>query len=312
MQEKAGRRSQRPILVTGAYRSGTTWVGRMLALSPRIGYINEPFNPTIHQPGVCSATFPLAFKYVSDDEERFRAPLEAMLRFRYQLKAQLRSVKTREELEQSLREGWIFLRSRSLGARPLVKDPFAAFSAGWLASTFNMDTVIVVRHPAAFAASVKRLGWQAPFEDLLAQPALIRDLLADFEAPMRRMERESDPMDRSALMWLMIYSALLRLSDDHADWIFVRHEDLAMDPVPRFSELFSKLGLRSTPRIDRRILWYSSGPREAERDAPAYEFRRHSRDTISTWRTRLTEDEQKRLRARVGPLAERFYSDRDW
>ena len=34
-----------PILVTGAHRSGTTWVGKMLALAPGIGYVHEPFSP---------------------------------------------------------------------------------------------------------------------------------------------------------------------------------------------------------------------------------------------------------------------------
>lgn len=33
-----------PILVTGSHRSGTTWVGQMLATSENIGYIWEPFN----------------------------------------------------------------------------------------------------------------------------------------------------------------------------------------------------------------------------------------------------------------------------
>jgi hypothetical protein len=32
----------RPILVTGSPRSGTTFVGRMLALSPGVHYIHEP------------------------------------------------------------------------------------------------------------------------------------------------------------------------------------------------------------------------------------------------------------------------------
>ena len=41
-----------PILVTGAHRSGTTWVGKILAADPRqAGYISEPLN-VLHRPGV--------------------------------------------------------------------------------------------------------------------------------------------------------------------------------------------------------------------------------------------------------------------
>src|SRR5687767_8168951 len=33
------------VLVTGSHRSGTTWVGRMLALARRTCYLHEPFKP---------------------------------------------------------------------------------------------------------------------------------------------------------------------------------------------------------------------------------------------------------------------------
>src|SRR5882672_1880226 len=54
----------RPILVTGAHRSGSTWVGRMIARSPTIRYIHEPFNPDAFKPGICAARFEREFTYV--------------------------------------------------------------------------------------------------------------------------------------------------------------------------------------------------------------------------------------------------------
>ncbi|WP_075261386.1 sulfotransferase [Geobacillus thermocatenulatus] len=41
-----------PILVTGAHRSGTTFVGKMLSLHPSIGYIQEPFNKDFGVKGI--------------------------------------------------------------------------------------------------------------------------------------------------------------------------------------------------------------------------------------------------------------------
>ena len=52
--------SARPILVTGAHRSGTTWIGKMLALAPGVGYIHEPFSPAT-APGISSAAFDVYF-----------------------------------------------------------------------------------------------------------------------------------------------------------------------------------------------------------------------------------------------------------
>ena len=39
----------RPILVTGSHLSGTTWVGRMIAVSPCVAYLHEPFNLNSNQ-----------------------------------------------------------------------------------------------------------------------------------------------------------------------------------------------------------------------------------------------------------------------
>ena len=71
----------RPILVTGAHRSGTTWVGAMLTLSPRIGLIHEPFSP-ITPPGVSSAPFDRFFRYVTaENEGPYVEPFERTARF---------------------------------------------------------------------------------------------------------------------------------------------------------------------------------------------------------------------------------------
>jgi hypothetical protein len=39
-----GKADDRPILVTGAHRSGTTWVGTSLGKSRHVCYMHEPFN----------------------------------------------------------------------------------------------------------------------------------------------------------------------------------------------------------------------------------------------------------------------------
>ena len=57
----------------------------MLALSPRIGLIHEPFSP-ITPPGVSSAPFDRFFRYVtSENEGPYVEPFERLLNFRYSL-----------------------------------------------------------------------------------------------------------------------------------------------------------------------------------------------------------------------------------
>jgi Sulfotransferase family len=310
-ERDSGRR--RPLLVTGAHRSGTTWVGRMIDLSPDVGYINEPFNPH-HQPGICGCTFPLWFQYVNrHNEHHFRPHLGATLAFRYRPVAQLARTRRPGEVERLLRDGLEFTRARLRRARPLMKDPIAAFSSSWLASTFDMATIVLVRHPAGFASSLKRLGWSHPFNDFLAQPALMEERLQAFEGEIARMAKvEHDIVDQASLLWRMIYSVLLEYRRAHPDWIVVRHEDLALDPVGGFARLYGRLGLGYSEDIRRRVRWYSSGSPELEADAGPYAIRRASEQAIQGWRQRLSAEEQSRLRAQVEPLATRFYAESEW
>jgi hypothetical protein len=291
---------RRPVLLTGAHRSGTTWVGRMIDLSPEVGYISEPFSPQ-HQPGICACRFPLWFQYVdAGNEDRFRGQLRDTLLFRYRPLAQLRRTRDLRGAQQLVRDGGQFARARIRHARPLMKDPIAAFSSSWLARTFGMTTIVLVRHPGAFAASLKRLGWSHPFGDFLAQPALMQQHLHDFEQEIRR------------LLWRLIYSVLLKFRQAHPDWIFVRQEDLARDPLTGFGRLFDRLGLGYSTRIQAGVRWYSGGAGELEADPPPHAIRRNSQQTVHGWKRRLSPAERSRLRAQVGNLAGKFYAADDW
>jgi hypothetical protein len=73
--------AKRPILVTGAPRSGTTWVGKMLALAPGVGYVHEPFNPRFS-----AGCFDRYFTVVTrENEARCASELEHVLTFHYEL-----------------------------------------------------------------------------------------------------------------------------------------------------------------------------------------------------------------------------------
>jgi hypothetical protein len=312
MAEHDGGR-QRPVLVTGAHRSGTTWVGRIIDLSPEVGYISEPFNPH-HAPGICACRFPRWFQYVNrDNEHLFRPQLSATLAFRYRPIAQLARTRRPADAERLLRDGLEFTRARLRSARPLMKDPIAVFSSSWLATTFDMATIVVVRHPAGFASSLLRLGWSHPFSDFLAQPALMEEQLHDFEGEIRRMTNtEADIIDQASLLWRLIYSVLLKYRAAHPAWIFVRHEDLARDPVRGFAELYRELGLEYSQNIIEQIGWYSSGSGELEAHAEPYAIRRNSERASSDWRRRLSKEQQSRLRAQVEEQASGFYTASEW
>ena len=276
----------RPILVTGSHRSGTTWVGRMLATAPSVVYIHEPFH-IHHDLGVCEALFENWFTYVcAENEAPYREPILRMLR-----KARGRSG-----------AAW-YRRSR---IRPLIKDPLAVFSAPWLAARFATRNVVLIRHPAAFAGSLKQNRWTHPFSHFLRQPLLMSHHLQSFADDIRSFAcEERDVVDQAALLWNVIHTMILEYQETFPDWIYVRHEDLSRDPVEGFRYLFERLDLELGEATRAAIVAHSFA--EASSDV-----KRNSLANVGTGKTRLTPAEVERVKERVWDVSRRFYSEGEW
>jgi len=303
--------SDKPILVTGAHRSGTTWVGKMLALAPGVAYIHEPFSPRTAA-GLSPAGFDRYFTVVtSENEARYRPGLEQTIRFRYGLGAQLRSLRGGRDLARIPRDLVRVERARLSGARPLVKDPIALLSAEWLAETFGMDVVVLIRHPAAFAASLKRLGWKHSFATFI-QEGRVPEVVRPYEAEIRQQaERPGEILAQAVLLWRLLYNAVDGYRERHPDWAFVRHEDASAEPVATFERLYAQLGLDLTPAAKEAIARASAPDNPAELATP-YAVELDSAASIGRWREDLTAEEVETLRERTRDVWPRFYSDDDW
>ncbi len=236
-----------PILVTGTHRSGTTWVGKMLAADALTAYISEPLN-VLHRPGVFHAKVNHWYQYVCEDNGNDYLPaFQELLEFDYRLWDEIRSLRSRKDFLRMGRDFLIFYNGLMRGQRALLKDPFAVFSTPWFAKHLHCKVVITVRHPAAFASSLKRLNWLFDFQDLLAQPLLMRDHLELYRDEMQSIKSD-DVIGQSALLWKLIYRSVHATRELNPDFMIVRHEDLSRDPVSGYRDLYQLLGLEFTPR----------------------------------------------------------------
>jgi hypothetical protein len=303
----------RPILVTGSHRSGTGWVGSVLAASPqRIGYVWEPFS-ILHRPGTCAARFPYWFPYICpENEQGVRGPVADMLNWRYAYGAELRAVRTPKDAARMARDAARFARHRRAGALPLLKDPIAVFSAGWLADAFCARPVLLVRHPAAFAASIKRLRLRHPFGHFLAQPLMMRDWLSQYAAELERFAaEEQDLVDQAILLWNVIHEAIAAYRTRRPEWPLLRLEDVSRQPIAEFHALFDRLGLPRDAGVDALVRETSNASNPAEA-ATADSIRRDSAAHVWNWKRTLADEEIERVREGTGALAAAFYGADDW
>ena len=100
-----------PILVTGTHRSGTTWVGKMLAADSRMAYISEPLN-VLHRPGVLRVKVNKWYQYVCEDNEKeYLSSFLELLDYDYHLWDEIRSLRSGHDFLRMCRDFTIFYLS---------------------------------------------------------------------------------------------------------------------------------------------------------------------------------------------------------
>lgn len=310
-----------PILVTGAHRTGTTWVGKMLAASGQAAYISEPMN-VLHRAGVLHASTKYWYTYICrENEAEYLPAFQEMLSFDYHVWAELTSLHSPKDVLRMGRDSWTFLMGKLQRQRPLLKDPFALFSIPWFIQRLDCQVVITLRHPAAFASSLKRLNWTFQFSNLLNQPLLIRDWLEPFESEIAELDSASgsspegqpDIIAQASLLWRILYTVAFRFKELYPQIQLARHEDLSLEPLAGFHTLYETLGLNFTRQAQETILKSSSSenPQEAS-GKNIFTTRLDSRASLQNWKRRLTDGEMQRIRQLTESTAALFYPDYSW
>jgi len=289
----------------------------MLAASPQLYYVHEPFNPDFGAGrGICNIKFTHHQTYITEENEtKYYKPIKQMLEGKYNFLAGiLGSGFKKKDVIKVWCQNKEFLKYRQLHFFPLIKDPIAAMSAGWLGRRFDIDVIVMIRHPAAFVASMKRLNWTFhPERWALSQPLLIRDYLSPLEDEIKRLnDSDHDIIDYTSLMWKILYFVVLKYKEVYKDWTYLRHEDLSLDPLGQFKKLYGRLGLDFTDEVRKKIDEYSNTSNPSHSDGVEKLLKLNSKKVISNWKNALSAQEVKRIKEIVGDVSKYYYSDSDW
>lgn len=307
------------ILVTGSHRSGSTWVGRMIALSPKVGYIHEPFNMKSSRPGKLNVDVNYWYQYALDgDELRFRQAFEKTLNFQYSPLEEIKVIRSWRDSIRMIRDFTQFKWHNFLNSKPLIKDPLALCSADWLFANFSIKPVVLIRHPAAFVSSLKNQGWGFDFSNFLHQPHLLEDKLSPFKSEIEEyVYRDFNIISQASLLWKIIHYVIYEYQQNHPNWFFVKYEDIATDPIKSFQEIYKYLNLDFTNNIKNQIWYYSNPSNSLNTPNPFFKryqskITRNSSANLNIWKERLTTEEIKQIKYSVKDISHLFYSENDW
>jgi len=182
----------------------------------------------------------------------------------------------------------------------------AARPAEYLYRRFGVRPVIVVRHPASLAASLKRVGWWPEVKDF-RQPELVEKYLSD-ETDMLHRDWSSRFLESMA-HWRLLYKMLLTQARQYSDWIVITHERLSAQPRATFQYLFDQLDLPWTKYTARTVERLTSHSNSAEaRRGQEMDLSRNSENLFEMRRDSLTCEERKEIFEIVEDVALQLYS----
>ncbi len=297
------------ILITGTHRSGTTWVGRTIAQHSAVRYVHEPFSVKFPSSEVDLrlAQWYTHFKSSQEKKEIVNAfdKLLRPSRVQYAVTGFRKSERGMGRVVRLLSQ----LLVKPKRPRVLVKDPIALLSADWLYEAYDFQVICLIRNPFAFVGSVKSAGWDFDFNVLLQQEELMHGFLSPYAADIEAAcDMSGDFFDRACLIWNILHYVILQYRDRYPSWLFVRHEDVAMNPISEFEKIFEYLGLELGQQLRQYIVEYTAD-RNPESLKSAKYSPRSARGSLETWKERLTRDEINRIGEATGEIAVHFYSD---
>ena len=307
----------RPIVVTGCPRSGTTWMGNVIGESREVFRIYEPFNDDVG----AKLDLPERFMRVTQgSSDQVKDEIDDLIKlggFKHRallairgtaercLPASWRYTPARLAARRLLRERKDFVSPR----RVCIKDPIAFFSAEWLAETYDAQVIVLVRHPCGVAGSYLSLDWDSDLPGAIRHPVTGRHsyLNADVE------RRNSEPPDRLRdliLQWKLFTAHTLELKARHPDWLFVLHDELCIDPAVYFERIFTELGLSLTPAIENKIRQESTG--SDPQGGHQHSHVRDSRAVVDAWKKKIPEGVASRVLSETALLWDEAQGSLSW
>jgi hypothetical protein len=208
---------RKSIMVAGAARSGTTWLGNIISSQIPCRIMFEPFHAK---------------------------KVEAFRRFHYF--QYMRPAEQNSELQSycqkiftgHIRHGWIDRKVEHLLPRHrLVKEIRANLFLKWIHTKFpEIPLLFIIRHPCAVVLSLMQLAWATDTDiaSFLSQPKLIDDLLADKMDIIRRAQTAEE---KYAIIWCI--SNLVPIKQFHSSELnVVFYENLCLRPEAEVPKIF--------------------------------------------------------------------------
>ena len=268
-------KENRPLIIAGSHRSGTTWLHNIISAPLSYRLIFEPLHPEI-----------------SGHRDWVRLFLEEDAA-QPELKAYLASVfggqvHNRWMMQGGHRRLLFFYRNRWWSNNLVVKCIRANLMLEWLAKTFDARILYIIRHPCAVVASVRNMGWEEAVKWSLESLRGEAGLVDCYLAPYRRVlfDDNLSSVQELALLWC-IENKVPLLQFEKNKWTGMLYESLLMQPEKELDRVYEQLKLRRPFPGYRMVKKVAHTTRDRKK--------RQEQNPLAKWQSDLSEMEKKEV-----------------
>lgn len=303
------------IYVTGAPRSGTTFIGKILSTPWAVDYIHEPFNPDCGVPGIEQR-----YLYMRPSGSALAEAYDPLIARIFDYRFSLRTGYYRND--SRLRK----IAKRVIGSRgpvylalakmnpfrqaAVIKDPVGCLLTAYLADNYGVKPVILIRHPVAFVASTVRLKWDREIDltALSSQEELMTDHFAGDDCLLGTAGASS--IARAATMWRALNKVLTDQIRQHPEWIVITHEAFCRSPLETIRDLFARLDLPWSRKVEKLVTMRTSSANKPEAGlGKVQDFSRDSAKIFEARKKMLTLEQKELIYTITKDVALQYYPE---
>jgi len=307
------------VLITGTHRSGTTWLNSILMKSGTFANIFEYFpKQDVFDDDHHKLVWDDIYHLPKEEQEKLKKRLQEISNFTTKdfLKDLKSIAKFNKSFPKNLNRILQNYSAKLKNKPPLFKEPHGLFAVEWMEQNLGLETIILIRHPGAFAGSCKVKNWPVDFSKIYAKKYLLETHLKPFADQIEKFtEKEHDLIDQSILFWNISYYRVLQYMKQEQKRHYLKHEDLSSDPINQFKVLYDNLGLEFNTKVNQyvNLLCNSEHRIDIEKKGTSRnDLIRNSNAALKNWKNRLTEEEIQRIRKGTQEIAGHFYNENDW
>ena len=249
------------VLLTGTARCGSTWAANVLGRAEGARAVFEPDGPASDVLGAMVAARLGSHPALLPDQRSFwyrqlwdlafvggwpMARAEGVRAAGRRVSRMPKGV--RDALVATLAMGTSRLRKRPRNV--IVKSVNSTFSLDWIARRYAPKMVIMRRNPLNTISSCAVLGLYAKrnIGDLSAVNRLV-------VAPLGMTSPGDGASEVTRVAWNvgLLTTGLKLAADRHPEWVVASHDDLCLDPLPKFEALTRQLGLGWTGAMEEYV-----------------------------------------------------------